>query len=171
MIVYLAMIETPEEKTKFERLYLHYRALMYHVAYQILHNESDAEDVVHSAFVKIAEHMKKISDPVCPKTQSYVVTIVERKAIDLYRKKKRHGSVPLDEAALAAAPPEADGGLAACILALPPRYRQVILLKYYQGFSCGEIASMLGISLAAARKLDQRAKEKLRQLAEKEGIL
>lgn len=59
MIVYLAMIETPEEKTKFERLYLHYRALMYHVAYQILHNESDAEDVVHSAFVKIAEHMKK----------------------------------------------------------------------------------------------------------------
>lgn len=47
----------------------------------------------------------------------------------------------------------------------------MILLKYYQGFSCGEIASMLGISLAAARKLDQRAKEKLRQLAEKEGIL
>lgn len=62
-------------------------------------------------------------------------------------------------------------GMAACILALPPRYRQVILLKYYQGFSCGEIASLLGISLAAARKLDQRAKEKLRQLAEKEGIL
>lgn len=171
MIVYLSVIETAEEKSKFEQIYLHYRALMYHVAYQILHNEADAEDAVHSAFVKIAEHMKKISDPVCPKTQSYVVTIVERKAIDLYRRKKRHGSVPLDEAALAAASPMADGGLAECILALPPRYRQVILLKYYQGFSCGEIASMLGISLAAARKLDQRAKEKLQQLAEKEGIL
>lgn len=110
MIVYLSVIETAEEKSKFEQIYLHYRALMYHVAYQILHNEADAEDAVHSAFVKIAEHMKKISDPVCPKTQSYVVTIVERKAIDLYRKKKRHGSVPLDEAALAAAPPMADGG-------------------------------------------------------------
>ena len=54
---------------------------------------------------------------------------------------------------------------------MPPNYRQVILLKYHQGFSCGEIAAMLGITLSAAQKLDQRAKEKLRQIAEKEGIL
>lgn len=63
MIIYLQMLETPEEKSKFEQLYLEYKGLMFHVAYEILHNEQDAEDAVHQAFVKIAENIKKIDDP------------------------------------------------------------------------------------------------------------
>lgn len=37
----------------------------------------------------IIEHIEKISDPICAKTQSYVVTVVERKAIDIYRQKAK----------------------------------------------------------------------------------
>ena len=55
MIIYLSMIDTPEDRSKFERLYIEYRDVMYHVAYKILNNEQDAEDAVHQAFVKIAE--------------------------------------------------------------------------------------------------------------------
>ncbi len=171
MLVYLAVIDEPAQKTKFETVYHQYRGLMYYGAYRILNNASDAEDAVHDAFIKIAENMKKISDPVCPKTQSYVVTIVENKAIDLYRRKQRRGALPLEETEELSVSPQEPMGLAECILKLPPSYRQVILLKYHQGFSCGEIAAMLGITLSAAQKLDQRAKEKLRQIAEKEGIL
>ena len=76
MLIYMMMLETPEEKSLFEQIYLEYRGLMFHVAYEILHNEQDAEDAVHQAFVKIAENIKKIDTPVCPKTHSYVVTIV-----------------------------------------------------------------------------------------------
>ena len=54
---------------------------------------------------------------------------------------------------------------------LPPRYREVILLKYYHGMSCKEIASQLNISVANATKLDQRSKHKLLELCKKEGIL
>lgn len=86
MLIYLQMLESPEEKSILEQIYLEYRGLMYHVAYEILHNEQDAEDAVHHAFVKIAENIKKITDPVCPKTHSYVVTIVEHQAIDQYRR-------------------------------------------------------------------------------------
>lgn len=171
MLVYLAVIDEPVQKSKFEIVYHQYRGLMYYVAYRILNNASDAEDAVHDAFVKIAENMEKISDPVCPKTQSYVVTIVENKAIDLYRRKQRRGALPLEETEGLSVSPQEPLGLAECIVKLPPRYRQVILLKYHQGFSCAEIASLLGISLSAAQKLDRRAKEKLQQLAEKEGIL
>lgn len=81
MLIYLQMLETPEEKSLFEQIYLEYCGLMFHVAYEILHNEQDAEDAVHQAFVKIAENIKKIDAPVCPKTHSYVVTIVEHQAI------------------------------------------------------------------------------------------
>ncbi|MBM6722656.1 hypothetical protein [Pseudoflavonifractor phocaeensis] len=49
MIVYLQMIDTPEDRSKFEQIYLEYRGLMFHVANEILHNEQDAEDTVHQA--------------------------------------------------------------------------------------------------------------------------
>ena len=98
MLVYLMMIDSQEDQSKFEKVYRTYRGLMYHVAYKILNNKHDAEDAVHSAFIKIAENIQKIDDPVCPKTQSYVVTIVENKAIDLYRANKRkNSSLYLDE--------------------------------------------------------------------------
>ena len=73
MLIYMMMLETPEEKSLFEQIYLEYRGLMFHVAYEILHNEQDAEDAVHQAFVKIAENIKKIDDPMCPKTHSYCI--------------------------------------------------------------------------------------------------
>lgn len=171
MFIYLAVIETPDDKSKFEKVYLQYRGLMYTVAYRILGNPSDAEDAVHNAFLKIAENIDKISDPGCAKTKNYVVIIAENKAIDLYRRNTRHNAIPIDEIPGAPVEPQDSHGLAECILKLPPRYRQVILLKYYHGFSCREIARQLGITLSNAQKLDQRAKEKLTQLCEEEDVL
>lgn len=172
MIIYLQMLETPEEKSKFEQLYLEYKGLMFHVAYEILHNEQDAEDAVHQAFVKIAENIKKIDDPICPKTHSYVVTIVENKAIDQYRKQQKHQTVELiDDIQGTNAHYEGDNDLTKCILKLPARYREMILLRYHHGYSVREIAGMMGISLPAAIKLDQRAKQKLKKLCEEVGIL
>ena len=97
MIVYLQMIDTPEDRSKFEQIYLEYRGLMFHVANEILHNEQDAEDTVHQAFVNVAKNMEKIGEPKCPKTKGYVVTIVENKAIDLYRRHKRHQILELND--------------------------------------------------------------------------
>ena len=172
MIIYLQMLETPEEKSKFEQLYLEYKGLMFNVAYEILHNEQDAEDAVHQAFVKIAENIKKIDDPICPKTHSYVVTIVENKAIDQYRKQQKHQTVELiDDIQGTNAHYEGDNDLTKCILKLPARYREMILLRYHHGYSVREIAGMMGISLPAAIKLDQRAKQKLKKLCEEAGIL
>ena len=172
MLIYLQMIETPEEKSVFEQIYLENRGLMYHVAYEILHNEQEAEDAVHQAFVKIAENIKKIEDPLCPKTRSYVVTIAEHQAIDRYRRLRKHPSVELNEEVQGVnIQYEGENGLAKCILALPGRYREMILLRYHQGYSVREIAKMLGMSLSAAIKLDQRAKNKLEKLCKEAGIL
>lgn len=172
MLIYLQMIETPKEKSKFERIYLEYKGLMFHVAYEILHNEQDAEDAVHQAFIKIAENIKKIDNPVCPKTNSYVVTIVEHKAIDQYRKLRKHQTVELiDEIQGTDAHYEGDDDLTKCILKLSGRYREMILLRYHHGYSVREIAAMLGLSLPATIKLDQRAKSKLKKLCKEAGIL
>ena len=133
MLIYLQMLETPEEKSLFEQIYLEYCGLMFHVAYEILHNEQDAEDAVHQAFVKIAENIKKIDAPVCPKTHSYVVTIVEHQAIDQYRRLQKHPSVELiEEIQGTNAHYEGDNDLTKCILKLPARYRRSGTLSLLQ---------------------------------------
>ena len=58
MIIYLQMIESDEDKSKFEQLYIMYKGLMFHVAMKILKNEFDAEDAVHQAFLSLIK-MKK----------------------------------------------------------------------------------------------------------------
>lgn len=170
MLVYLQMIETPLEQSKFEVLYRQYRDLMFYVANRILHNDRDAEDAVHNAFVSIAENISKIEDPNCPKTKGYIVTIVERKAIDLYRRKQRRNVISIDEVNLGIQlEPSTD--LADCFGKMPDRYRHVLMLKFRYGYDTREIAKLMGISEANAAKLIQRAKQQLEKLCEEEGIL
>ena len=88
MILYLQMIETDDDRVKFEKIYHLYRGLMFYVANRILQNEQDAEDAVHQAFLAIIIHLKKISEIDCPKTKSFVVIITENKAIDMIRERK-----------------------------------------------------------------------------------
>ena len=59
MLIYLQMMDSPEDRSKFERLYLEDRRFMFHVANEILHNEQDAKDAVHQSFLKVAENMEK----------------------------------------------------------------------------------------------------------------
>ena len=101
-MLYLQMLPSPSEKDKFEQLYTLYRGLMFYVARRILPGEADAEDAVHNAFVRIAEHIEKISEPVCPKTRAFVVLIVERTAINEYNRQRRRRGLPLEEEALGA---------------------------------------------------------------------
>lgn len=173
LMFYLQMIETPEERSKFEKLYIEYRGLMYHVAYDILKNNEDAEDVVHQAFVSVAENMKCVEDPESPRTKGYLVTIVENKAINLYNFSKRFGSLSDGEDEVMGLDFEFDGGstLAQCLAQLPARYREFIFLKYQLGFETSEVARMMQITQANASKIDQRAKKKLEALCKGVGIL
>ena len=61
--------------------------------------------------------------------------------------------------------------VARCIAALPAGYRQVLMLKYYHGYSTKEIAAMLSLSTANVSKIEQRAKAKLEILCREAGVL
>lgn len=176
MLVYLALLDLEEDQGKFETIYELYHRQMYAAAHRILGKSRAAEDAVHEAFLKIIEHLEKISDPKCPQTRAFVVTIVEHKAIDLYRRQKRRPILPIDEMWDAGAE---DPSLAAvnegspvarAIARLPERYRSLILLKFDCGYSEREIAEMLDMSEANVKKTIQRAKTKLAALLAEEGV-
>lgn len=170
MLIYALTIVKSADRPKLERLYLEYRSVMFCAANEILHNEHEAEDAVQQAFMKIAENLDKVPDELSNKTKAFVVTIAENTAIDRYRKLKRHGDCELCEEACGIEANSADE-LVSCILKLPARYRQFILLKYYHGYSTREIARLLGMSSAAASKTAQRAKQRLEQLCREAGLL
>lgn len=165
MIIYLQTIETDEDMSKFEEIYYVYRNLMYRIAYDRLQHVQDAEDVVHHAFVKIAENIKNI-EPVSPKTKQFIVIMIENRVTDIFRTRGKHPVIDYNDELQSHMSAETDGEdlLVECILKLPEQQRTVIWMKYHHGYSLREIAKMLGVSLAWAQKIDQRAKKKLEEL-------
>lgn len=176
LLLYTAMIDPPKEKRKFERLYHQYRQTMYRAAYSILQDAHEAEDAVHMAFEKIIDHLEKINENDCHKTKAFLVIVVESAAIDLYRKRKRGHGVPYEELE----PFVEDGtgsdhaekdAVSRAIARLPVAYSTVLRLKYSHGYENREIAAILKISEDNVRQRIFRAKKRLAELLEEEGII
>lgn len=167
---YLQAIESEDDRSKFEQIYYRYRKLMFHVALKIVHNDPDAEDAVHQAFVSIIENLNKIRSPSLPETRSYVVTITERKAIDILRSREKVIAADYDETVQGIEiPPPETSELADAMAKLPARYREILLLRYLNGYSSAELGKMLNIKPGSVQRLLLRAKESLRDILAKEG--
>lgn len=170
MLIYLQMIESEEKRAVFEQIYLEYRQLMFQIAKRILHDDYDAEDAVHQAFLSLIDNLQKISDIKCPETRAFCVVIVENKAIDILRSKKHITQEELSEAMRGIEIPlPGDNGLADALAKIPARYREAILLHFHAGYSTKELAKMFGMTQSSVQKLIWRAKIALREQLEKDG--
>lgn len=170
MLIFLTLADAPEDRSKFEILYTEYRQLMFRIALGILKNPQDAEDVVHDAFLKVAHIIENISEPLSMKTKALMIIVTRNTAINCYnRNKRRKVSAMSDEIKME--DPSADfaenaekrEALALSINALPDNYREVILLRYYLGYSVDEISKILSITAENVRKRIQRAKKALEE--------
>lgn len=171
MMIYLAMIDTPEERDFFEAVYTKYRYLMLHVANKILQNHHDAEDAVHEAFLSVIKNLDKFSDVESPKTRSLIVLIAERKAIDILRKKHKKNLAEINEDILGIEmPAPGDLGVADAIVRLSANHREVLLMRFDIGLTNREIAKLLDITESGVRKLLGRAKRELRSELQKDGV-
>ena len=170
MLIYLQMIESEEDKSKFLEIYNQYKYLMFSVANRILKNEYDAEDAVHQAFVSIIDNLNRIGAVDCPKTRSYIVIITENKAIDIIRSRKHLAGEELNDAIHGIEIPlPGDSGLADAMAKLPARYREVLMLRFDNGYNTKELAKMLGMTQGSVQKLIWRAKDALKKQLEKDG--
>lgn len=63
LFFYLSLIDDEEQRIDFEEIYLTYRKQMILLAKSFLHNDADAEDVVHDVFLRVAtKHLKFIQE-------------------------------------------------------------------------------------------------------------
>lgn len=178
--LYLQLIEGEKERQDFEILYKTYRKLMHWIANGILHDEKLAEDAVHEAFLRILKNFNKVKDVLCPETKGFVAIVAKNVALSMEKKKqhvnKRNDicskpynkeypddelhdylsniSTGFDETADEFFRKE----LIKQILSLPEKYKEILLLNGYLGYSIRSISSILNITEAAAYKRLQRAR-------------
>ncbi len=170
--LYLQMLDTPEEQTRFEQIYQKYRGLMYHVAYGILHDRQDAEDAVHNAFLQIIRHFKKFQSAPVNELTPQIVVLVKNEAISLRRKKR--DEAPLEEGEELVMESETITDYRALVdsfTRLPQTYRAVMEMKLLLGYSDGEIAARLGLTKTAVSSRISRGRLLLRSIVEQEGFL
>ena len=174
MIAGMALIDEPEQQVKLEQIYDTYRSLMLYRAREILHDDYWAEDALSEAFIKIAKNIEKVREVNSTETRHFVVIIAERAAIDLYHKRNNHTTISLgeitEEPGYEEHVPQSLSPLATAIVKLPPSYRQVILLKFSEGYNNREIAQILGYFVSKVEKLISRGKKKLQTYLQEEGI-
>ena len=88
----------------------------------------------------------------------------------MLRSNSRRSTVELNEDIAGIEMPfDLDNPVATAIAKLPVHYREVLLLRFDNGFTTREIASMLNITDSGVRKLIARAKRSLQEMLEKEG--
>lgn len=168
---YLTLVDGAEEKSKFEQIYIHYRALMLSRAYEILHDTGLAEDAVHNAFIRILQNIAKLDEVESPRTKGFVMIVTENVAKTMYAKNMRQKVVPLDENYRSSVnmAEAAEGKINAEYIAqkiskLPEQYSRVMILKYLNQLTNKEIASTLGVSETVVRKRLERARRELKRL-------
>lgn len=177
-MIYLMIIEEPEDKRKFVVLYEQYRSLMMTVAREVLEDSYLAEDAVHNAFMRVAYNMNKIGDAKSQETKRYLITIVKNASIDIYRKRSKQFAkeIYVDELGEGNMPvtymeTDIENRVLDVLKNLPVKYRDVFLLKYSSRLENEEIAKICGITESAVRQRIARGKimveEALKKLEER----
>lgn len=173
LMLYLSALDTGEEKSDFEKLYLEYRQTMYAVAFGILKNEQDAEDAVHAAFLNIAKYYKKVKRIRPENLKAYLVIVVKNTSVNLYRKNentREHEDSFTDlKETIDYLERLEYAQLLKIISSLPESSREIMFLFFVEGFNVREIADMLNITQNAVYKRLGRAKKLLREALRKDG--
>lgn len=180
MTMSISLGNSVEKRDKLGELYIKYKKLMYSIAYDILNDIHEAEDVVQHAIIKIAYYIEKIDDVNSNKTKHLVITIVKNTSIDIYRRKKRNliididvlsdtlesNEIPLDDLVIRLSEAKE---ISEKLSELKNEYADILTLKYYHQFNNEEIADILNITNENARIRLFRARNCLKKLMTNEN--
>ncbi len=146
----------------------HRAALVRYAGSLVRRSEHDAEDIVQDVLIALHDALRGGDPP--DQLRPWLYRITRNRAIDVVRR-KRWGEGPLDvEFAAGDGREEPDAvlrrkesvrQLVSDLADLPVRQRQALLARELDGLGPEQVATQLGVSVAAAQKLSMRARENL----------
>jgi RNA polymerase sigma-70 factor (ECF subfamily) len=132
--------------------------MLLRVAFSYMKNISDAEDMVNNTFLKLMEKNPSFENEEHKKAWLIRVTI------NLCKNRLKTAwfriMIPLEDNNLSFLPEE--NVIISAVLELPEKYRSIILLYYYDGYSIKEIAYILEAKESTISSRLQRARKQLK---------
>lgn len=154
-----------ENTNDIEQCVQRYSDMLFRLCFMIVKNEQDTQDILQETFIAYMNYKKHFESEEHKK--AWLIKVSQNKCKDFLRFHKRHQHVPLQSVEeildLYQAASPADRIDFDFLWNLDTKYRTVILLHYVEGYSIEEVASIMNISLAAARKRLQRARIQLKE--------
>jgi RNA polymerase sigma-70 factor (ECF subfamily) len=153
-----------------ERLMKDYGNDVLRMAFMYLKDYHLAEDVFQEVFIKVFHKYNSFRMDSSEKTWLMRITINQCK--DLLRKNWMNKVRPIEEHELVNMKDEGEDfldkvdnyALFESILTLDEKYKDVIILYYYQGYAISEIADLLETTTGTVSSLLSRARSKLKEL-------
>lgn len=139
-----------------------YADLLLRIGKTWLGDMDDAKDICQTALIKLLEHPEEFPDE--GQERAWVVRVAVNECKNWRKTAWFRYRAPLDEGLQLAAEEPEEGGLLELVQTLPDIYREVIFLRYYEGYEVREIAALLGRSPALVSTHLKRGKEKLKHL-------
>ncbi len=152
------------DRKAFEMIIRAHSRTLFAIAYGILQNREEAEDVVQDALVKAWKTRLRVRDP--DKFPAWLAIIARHRAHDVFRKRR---TVPLSEETIEAIEPEPtdtitlDQQLHSALAALPELHRAALTLRYFEEMDYRTIENTLGLTNGALRGILGRALASLRK--------
>ncbi len=145
----------------FETTYQQYGEMLYRIAYIHLGDTHSAEDILQDVFVALYENAPKFKSE--EHRKAWLIRVTHNKCINHF-KKSGYNSSDIDDLQIPAQTRDDDARLDVIkqIIALPPRYKSVVILHYYDDYSVEEIAKTLKISKSAVKMRLKRSRELLK---------
>lgn len=141
---------------------------LFHIAMAYLKNDEDALEAVQAATCRAWIHRKKIKEP--PYFMTWLIRILINYCIDEQKRNRRF--LQLTHEPVAAGVIEYDDrkiDLETALDALKPKYRHVIILKYYDDMTFAEIANVLGRPESTIKTWLYKGLKQLREQLNKGG--
>ena len=161
------MAEQAYDKNRGPReMYQEHCQTVYRVAFTYMKNSYDAEDAVQETFARLIRSGERFRSR--EKEKAWLIVTVSNVCKDMLRRHYRSDRALEDYQYLAAPPHEIDETMEA-ILRLPEKYKTVVYLFYYEGYTAPEIAQLLGRLPSTVNTQLRRGREQLKTLLEKEG--
>ena len=155
-------------QTLFNAMVEEHGPVLYRMAYRMLSNQHDAEDVVQEAFRSAWKSRESYKAELGER--AWLASILRRRVVDRWRR-RRVRTVSMDDSVLqmgaAGADPlanEFDDQLQGALGQLPDQLRETLLLVVVGELTHQEVADMLGIPIGTVLSRVSRARTRMRSL-------
>ncbi|MCX4323344.1 MAG: RNA polymerase sigma factor [Lachnospiraceae bacterium] len=150
------MLEKREPEV--DRILQVYGDMLYRTAYLLLGNPHDVQDALQETLLRYLEKAPAFVSS--DHEKAWLLRVVSNCCKDYLRFRRRHSCLDLES--IRECLPAQENTHLQELYALPAKWKTVLILHYFEGYSVKEIGEILGLSESAVKKRLQRAREALR---------